>query len=612
MNQIAKDEQLFDAARDYFYFVTTFFEPINISATHIYHSALELSPVSSVARKLYYHQRPTPFPRVAIGVIDSWDWSIVISSIDYCESSVTWSPCGQFVATQTKEAVEIRDVLAFELLFTLRPARPTSQLTGTLAYSPDGRSLACASPTAIIIWDIQTGGVVKELKYDKPSSDSLVWSSDGGSISATIWDRTTHTLTVRGYDVTSGTLFPTTLQSRHKPQLWAHDKSFRVMTTARDGEACTIDILGIGPAPKKVESFSIRLGEGDCRIESISPTTYHISISVVGNSGRLLVLDTRSSRGLLDEEGSFEAHCFSPDGKFFAASRLDSFYTWRYDDGHYIPGGKFPTLAGSCSNLLFSPSSSSVLGNLGEMLKLWRLDGPSVDSAIHSQQLAIFSRSGTYIATTYLRESIVETYNSFSPTPSQFIDTDIEVFGLGLTNNVLLVVGSEVVVAWLLTEEGVVNGVFGSRRAGRSDSIWTVSTPQRCSDDPKFLIEGEIGVIKSDGNILHVYNTRTGEAQEPTQALLHSSGPWYSLMDIMKARHHLYDGSVHDAPPGDDWKPSQDNLKEGWMKDREGRHLMWLPVEWRAADWNEVEWFSDIATIQFGIPHFGNTITKLY
>ena len=597
---------------DYFYFVTTFFEPINISATHVYHSALELSPVSSITRKLYYHQRPTPFPRMVIGLIGSWDWSIVVSSIDYCESSVAWSPCGQFVAVQTKEAVEIRDALSFELVSTLRPTRLTSQLTGPLEYSPDGRSLACASATAIIIWDIQTGEVAKELQYDKPSSNSLMWSSDGRSISTTVWDQTAHTLAARRSDVTSDISSSTTLQSLYKPHLWVHGKSFRVMTTARDGEAYTADILEVGPPLTKVESFSVQLGERDCWIESFSPTAYHVSVSTSRNSERLLVLDIRNSGGLLDEAGIFDAHCFSPDGRSFAASRLDSFYTWKYDGGRYTPGRKFPTLAGSCSNLLFSPSSSSILGNLGEMLKLWRLDGPPVDSTTYSKQLAIFSRSGTYIATTYLRESAVTTWDFFSPTPSQFIDTDIEVLGLGLTNNVLLVVGSEVVVAWLLTEEGLVNGVFGNRRAGRDDSIWTVHTPWRRSEDPQFSVEGETGIIKFNEKILRVYNTTTGEVLEPAQTPLRLSGPWYSLMDITKARYHLYDGTVGDAPPGDNWKLSQNTLKEGWLKNREGRHLLWLPFELRAAEWNEMKWFSDIATLQLTIPHFGSAVIRLY
>jgi len=48
MNQVANDPQLLNTARDYFQFATNFFEVINVSAPHIYHSALELSPLSSV------------------------------------------------------------------------------------------------------------------------------------------------------------------------------------------------------------------------------------------------------------------------------------------------------------------------------------------------------------------------------------------------------------------------------------------------------------------------------------------------------------------------------------------------------------------------------------
>ena len=47
-NQVAKDSQLRDTAQDYLHFVAKFFEPINASATHIYHSALELCPASSI------------------------------------------------------------------------------------------------------------------------------------------------------------------------------------------------------------------------------------------------------------------------------------------------------------------------------------------------------------------------------------------------------------------------------------------------------------------------------------------------------------------------------------------------------------------------------------
>jgi hypothetical protein len=49
----------------------------------------------------------------------------------------------------------------------------------------------------------------------------------------------------------------------------------------------------------------------------------------------------------------------------------------------------------------------------------------------------------------------------------------MQIEGLVLTGNVLLVAGSDTVVAWLLTEEGWWMACVGGRRAGRSDSIWS-------------------------------------------------------------------------------------------------------------------------------------------
>ena len=56
MNQVSRNEELLNTARDCFHFVTKFFEPISVSAAYIYHSALELSPLSSIIRRLYYHR----------------------------------------------------------------------------------------------------------------------------------------------------------------------------------------------------------------------------------------------------------------------------------------------------------------------------------------------------------------------------------------------------------------------------------------------------------------------------------------------------------------------------------------------------------------------------
>ena len=615
-NQVTRDEQLLDIAKDCFNFATRFFEPINISAPHIYHSALELSPLSSTVRKFYHHQRLTPFPRVGIGIPDSWDPSTSVSSADYThESSITWSPCGQFVVTQTKESVETRDVLTFELTSTLQPTEPTSQLTGTVAYSPDGRSLACASNIAIVVWDIQTGGVVKEIHRNKTVVNSLVWSLDGKSISTVGWDRQEgiNGLTVR-YDVALGIAQPPmSFQSQDDPHLWAHDDLFRIMTTVRDDEACTIDILEVGSALTKIESFPIQLGGRDSEIKSFSPSTYRTSVWVYRKLSSLLILDIRTSKGLLDKGGAFASHCFSSEGSLFAASREGSVHIWKYDTGHYFPWGVFPSPAGSSPHFLFSPTSPSVLGHFRDVLKLWRLSDLSVAPTTQSRQLGTFSYSGAYMVTARRGGCTVTLTNILSQTPSQFIDTNVEIFGLGLAGSVLLVMGPEAVVAWLMTEDGLVNGVFGNSRAGLGDSIWTVSTSLFSVWDPIFSVKGENGVIKSDGDTPHVYNTRTGAVFEHTQVPAHSNGPWYSLSDIARAWHRPYDYTAHNTPPKDDWGTSRIALKEGWVKNREGKHLLWLPVEWRVMERYGVRWFSDIATMRFLSPQGEPVIAiKLY
>jgi hypothetical protein len=95
----------------------------------------------------------------------------------------------------------------------------------------------------------------------------------------------------------------------------------------------------------------------------------------------------------------------------------------------------------------------------------------------HNQCHDAFSPHGTFIATAYFWGNTITITNlhSQNPFPSQFIDTDLEISAMVLTGNVLLVKGSDKIVAWLLTEEGVVDGIFGNTRADCNDSLWEIS-----------------------------------------------------------------------------------------------------------------------------------------
>ena len=378
--------------------MTKFFEPINASATHIHHSALELSPASSIVRKLYYDRckRITLLPRVVVGTPDKWDQDVPVSSKDRERyQSCTWSPWGRFIAAQTKKAVEILSQCTLKTSTTLQPTEPGYQLTGPLAYAPDGTSLACASATGIVIWDIQTGGVAKEIKGGT-NIISMAWSLDGRKI-ATTGRAPSSSVRVYMYDIASrrGSYVGAFL-SFHSPPLWACEESFwgALMTSGHR----SIQIFKIGSALAPAES----LGISHARIQppfeawSFSPTTYRVSIST---PSALYILDARSSNITLEEIGHFKSHSFSSEGAFFGASQEGLLHVWRYSPDRYHPWRKFGSQSSALHLIQFSPTLSSILGYAKNLLQVWPLHGLPTVPDPPREQYAGLSRSGNYIVT---------------------------------------------------------------------------------------------------------------------------------------------------------------------------------------------------------------------
>ena len=527
---------------------------------------------------------------MVVGTPDSWDQAIAVSRKDHHYGHCTWSPCGRFVATQTRGSVEIRNQLTLELITILQCTETVPYLKGPLAYSPDGRSIACASYDAIIIWDIQTGGVAKEIRCG--ANNSLVWSSDGGTL-CTIHSESEATFTVHTHAISSGTTSSLgTFKSGSNPHLWTDDESFWVMTTSMGGEYRTdsIDILKVGSTLAKVQSFSP--GVLYNKIGSFSPATRRISISI---NARLRILDIRSSgpgNCLLDKKGDFLSHCFSSDGSLFAAPQENTVHIWKYDSGYYVPRWEFRFQGPLDSPLRFSPTLSSILGHSTDILQVWHLHEPPTTSETYRQQCMGLSRSGTRVVTAYKGESTITIADLLAQIPPQFIDTDMAIEGLVLTGNVLLVVGSEKLVAWLLTEEGLADDVVGDGRVGRSDRIWTISQPWQSF---AFQVEGQVGSITSNGFIAHVYHTETGDVLDSTQAPSSHGRGWRSLTGTFRGRDYLRrcDFSQYSIPPR--WQTSPSTVREGWVKDSEGKHRLWVPVEWRA-EWDLRDWCHNITT----------------
>ena len=534
--------------------------------------------------------------------------------------------------------MEIRDALTLEFLSTLQSTKATTRFRRGLAYSPDGRSLAACSDVAVVIWDTQTGGEVTRLECEVTGYGlELVWSLDGKAI-GTLSPRVLGTHTIRTYGVASRTMLSSSaVQSTGGAHIWAHDKSFRVATTAEGRKGWTITIFEVGRTITRIESFPF---QSHFSFEVFSPATHRICASVSGNRDRdpeFLILDVRNSNVLLRETNTYSQLAFSHDGNLFAASTREHLRVWRYTSGHYTQWREFRQ---TLTRLQFSPASSSILGDTG-VLHVLRLDySPAAvtaktATATRSRPQDAFSPGGTYVATAYHGESTVTITDlrPQNPSPSQFIDTDLEISAMVLTGNVLLVKASDTVAAWLLTENGAVEGVLGNTRAGRSDSLWDVSSrdtsrqnmasrgkppgfwagllqwehENRDGDDDGcdlvFSVADGIGAVgRHHGYAMCTYNTGTGEILKSVEAPLHPRRYRFHHphgQDECDLYHR--ESGKHRGPVESIWPVSQTSLREGWVKDPEGKHRLWLHARWRSSK-HDVDWLFNVTTLRLRTP----------
>ena len=530
--------------------------------------------------------------------------------------SSTWSPCGQFIAVVAEEAVEVWDALTLKLLSTMQPpsTAPLKFMHG-IAYSPDNCSLAGCSGKSIIIWDIQTGGVVKEIQCrDTHGGLELVWSSDGETI-GTISSGVSKTMVVRSYHLVLYTvasdvvLFSVELQAGNKPCLWAHGKYFQVAIIAGKNKGNTIDILEAGVALIKIKSFPLKFHSS---FGPFSPNTHQISILIPKShehDPELLLLDIHTSRISLQVGGFYQSLTFSHDGSLLAAFSGNYLFIWKHSSSGYALWKKAKQ---SPLQLQFSPNLLSILGYGGPLLYILPLDHspttPATEPAInvYSKQLDAFSPHGSFIATTHYNQSTITitNLNSPSPFPFQFIDTDLRISEMALTGNILLVNGTDTIVGWLLTEGGAVEGILGNSRADQNDSLWKIlpqdnllSQQQQSGDHLMFAVQDEIAAIKHNGFILHAYHTRTGEVVELADVPEYHAQTWHRFNNpLNQSDCNLYHHKCNELFEWN-WPVSQSTLQEGWVKDPEGKYRLWLHADWRSAG-NEVDWLNKVTTLR--------------
>ena len=650
-------DSLPDTTVDFLRFVTEFFDVIRQSGPHIYHSALLLTPQSSVVRKLYSHQTGSPVSKVVCGIPISWDSCTASAGAKGVVLHIAWSPCGRFIAVGFKDGIQIQDSNTLEGLSVFNtPHNLFAPSLGFLAFSPDGRLLAYAHKygnwlvvfpvsvstltsvfrsggTHIYVWDVQTGVVIINLRISQ--FGELVFS--GNRRTLTLLDRYG---TFSTYDGVNGTCIcegELPASFRFLPGAhWAYEESFRVFTSSESDGKLTVNIQELRPTSTPpfhvVESFTVSLHNGAI---SFSHVSFHASFTT--RTG-VVILNLRDSRTLLQ---AGEAHSpyirpghFSPDGRFFACGTQEGdICIWKNSSANYAPWSTLrPRLP--FERFSFSPTTSSILAWWQDGVQLLEPGNhpavPSPDKLERRQQggnhLVAYSADGMQIATVRQRGGVVTVLDTLSNTPRRSFDTNMQILDIKIVGDAIFVADGHKLVSWGLETGELVHDDETAAIVASAPNLYLALSDDcsqiACADGSSPFHSLMEKIFLYDVQMRRITWSHTADSDPVGDIRFSPDGrkllfvtcdddigddTFISLVELERGE----DGNfliVAERYMGEQRSvggPSWANLfsshgwrcgeKFEWVVDSRGNKVLWLPLSWRALvkELQDVRWHGD-------------------
>ena len=334
---------------------------INDSPSHIYHSALPLSPSSSWLHWCYSSEFSQEV-QVVRGLQPRWGT---------CSRTVSFDQIPQTL-TSWKDLIAAGFGSGHIITLDVITGIHTSILSGhtggvnSLAFSSDGAFLVSGSDDSTInLWDVQTGGIIKTFHGNTSSVLSVSVSPDSTIIASGASDHTIHLWDTQTMECCC--VIDAHTQNTHSV-IFSPTNSQLLISASGDNTTKQQDIDG----------HQIGLTYGGSHVAFSSDGTHLVSwggaVATAQNSGSGMV-----TIKLQPHQRELQQCCFSPDGKLVAGSAGSTIYIWDTASWDPHPIKTFIGHGDGVTSLTLS--SSLISSSYDQTIKFWQIGTLLVDLA---------------------------------------------------------------------------------------------------------------------------------------------------------------------------------------------------------------------------------------
>ena len=373
-------------------FLLEHFDTICNSPSHIYHSALPLSPSSSLLHKCYSAELSL-MVKVVKGPSAGWGTCSRTVSLDHITQTLSYWNKTIAIGFKLRDIIILNAVTGSQIAIL---SGHTDEVND-LIFSPDGTLLVSGSDDQTVkLWDLQTGGVVKTFL----GHTGVVWSV---SISA---DLTTiasgsHDHTIHLWDIQTGECHQTIKQQHTIKHVCFSPKNSQYLISVSVGEVWQWDNNG-----NQIKSPHY----GSCI--AFSPDGTQLM-----SCKKAVVTIQNSDSGAITAKfhvanSNIHCCCFSPDGRLIAVAAGSIAYIWDItsSDPHLVD-----TLVGhtrDVSSLAFSSPSTLISTSFDKSVKFWQIGALSTDPVVTDPKSTSLASAPIKLLTVQAKDGIAITCDS--------------------------------------------------------------------------------------------------------------------------------------------------------------------------------------------------------